>query len=96
MDMEDMEVEKAKELEDQTVIPEVIDDLPKMLTGHVSGCKKLNVRELPTIAAKILCEITEGSELMIDSVDTTDSFYRVVLPSGLEGYCVKEFITINE
>ena len=62
--------------------------------GQVVGCKKLNVRKLPSQDAKILCELTERSEVMIDEKASTALFYKVCTESGIDGYCVKKFIKI--
>lgn len=88
----DMEVEK---IEEETEVSEPIDDSVRLTAGFVSSCKKLNVREHPDKNANILCEVVENTELMVDPVAISSGFYRVVLPSGIEGYCVKDFIAIK-
>lgn len=64
--------------------------------GVVSGCEKLYVREKGTKESKDLCIITKGSEVKVDLTDTSsEEFYKVVTPTGVEGYCMKKFITIK-
>lgn len=62
--------------------------------GKVNGCKKLNVRNLPNQDAKILCEIVDGSEVMIDEAGSTATYYKVCTEYGIDGYCMKKFIKV--
>lgn len=63
--------------------------------GVVSNCNKLNIREEPSLDANIVCEITSTTELMIDENESTEEFYKVFTMSGLEGFCMKKFITVQ-
>lgn len=68
----------------------------KPVIGVVSGCVKLNVREEPKIDAKVLGTINEGTEVEIDKIKpTTNNFYAVYTSTGLEGFCMKDFITVK-
>lgn len=62
--------------------------------GRVYGCTKLNVRSMPNRDAKILAEVVEGSELMIDDGDSTAVFYKVCTERGIEGYCMKQYVKV--
>ena len=55
---------------------------------------KLNVRKEPSKEAGILCEILLAAEVMVNLSGSTDDFYKVVTTSGVEGYCMKKFISI--
>ena len=66
---------------------------PKPVTGTVSGCAKLNVRKAPNKDAEILAVINEGSEVVINRIKSTVDFYAVCTAAGIEGYCMKKFIT---
>jgi uncharacterized protein YgiM (DUF1202 family) len=87
------------------VIATVVESTPEVETtpeppvepieGFVSGCKKLNIREEATLEGKILCEVSEGTTLMIDENESTDAWYRVYTETGVEGYCMKIFVTIE-
>lgn len=63
--------------------------------GVVENCNKLNVREKPSLDSTIICEINSQTELMIDESKSTDDFYKVLTVSGLEGFCMKKFITVQ-
>ena len=63
--------------------------------GVVANCNKLNVREKPTVEAPVVCEVVCQTELMIDENESTEEFYKVFTMSGLEGFCMKKFITVQ-
>lgn len=79
-----------------TYVSETHDETEEIKIGLVSNCKKLNVREKPTVEAPVVCEIVCRTELMIDESESTDEFYKVFTASGLEGFCMKKFITIQQ
>ena len=92
------EVEVSEEIE--TVVESVVESEPyeepvePTKIGKVFGCKKLNVRDLPSKASNIVTEIFEGVELIIDEKGSTALFYKVCTEHGIEGYCMKEFIKV--
>lgn len=61
----------------------------------VVNCNKLNVREEPSLDSTIVCEVNSQTELMIDESESTDDFYKVFTASGIEGFCMKEFIAVQ-
>lgn len=83
-------------IEDQSVAQEietvVAPETRKI--GKVYGCKRLNVRETPNTTAAIVSEIVEGVEVMIDEQLSNGLFYKICTEHGIEGYCMKKFITI--
>jgi hypothetical protein len=64
--------------------------------GFVTNCKKLNIREEPKIDSAIVCEVDYQTELMIDENESTEEFYKVFTAAGIEGFCMKKFITIQK
>ena len=84
---------------EQTTEPEVIKQVEpvvensEMKIGFVTGCSKLNVRCEPWPKAPIICEIEQNTEVEIDMAKSTSDFYKVYLASGIEGFCVKTYIT---
>lgn len=85
----DSEMTEDSELE----VSEVED--PKPVIGIVIGCAKLNVRELSTKDSEALGTIDEGSEVEIDKLKSTSDFYKICTATGLEGFCMKNFIAIK-
>lgn len=74
---------------------ESTDEEPKYVTGTVTDCVKLNVREYPNSTAMILGTIHADAELIVDNEESTEDFYKIYTSVGLEGYCMKKFITIK-
>jgi uncharacterized protein YgiM (DUF1202 family) len=64
--------------------------------GIVTGCLSLNVREEPKPDASILGTINSLSEVMLDSKESTDEYYKICTVSGIEGFCAKKYITIKQ
>lgn len=64
--------------------------------GVVTGCIKLNVRKKPDVKADVVCEIVCLSEVVVDEEASTSDFYKVYTVSGVDGFCMKKFITIKE
>ena len=102
LEVEDTVEEKVDEpIEGQIVIPEVEPIVPEPVVepenrkfGKVNNCKKLNIRKLPSRDAEIVSELIEGSEVMIDEKESTALFYKICTEHGIEGYCMKDYITV--
>lgn len=83
---------------DETVEPDIVEaapELPTAVTGIVSGCKKLNVRNKPSATAAILTTVNVGDEVEIAQPAMDGEFYKVTLRNGIPGYCMKKFITVK-
>ena len=96
-EIEEETVEEEQPLEGQTTIPEVEPEVPAAEAhtfGKIVGCKKLNVRKLPSRDAEIVSELIEGSEVMIDEKESTALFYKICTEHGIEGFCMKDFIKV--
>lgn len=76
------------------VEPEPIVETMVRKIGKVSGCNKLNVRKLPSKSAEVVSVIDDGAEVMIDEDASTVMFYKICTEYGIEGYCMKKFITM--
>lgn len=85
-------VEEVKPEPIPTPAPVVKPEPSKPLTGKVTGCAKLNVRESANATANVLAVINEGSEVVINKIKSTVDFYAVCTAAGVEGYCMKKFI----
>ena len=75
-------------------IEESISDV-NSITGIVSDCKKLRVRNAPGLDSDVICEIEAGSIVEIDEVNSTEEFYKVCTETGIDGYCMKKFIKVE-
>ena len=93
LEVEEAVKEKVEEpLEGQIAIPEVEPEIRKF--GKITGCKKLNIRKLPSRDSEIISELVEGSEVMIEENESTALFYKICTAHGIEGYCMKNFIKV--
>lgn len=63
--------------------------------GKVSNCKKLNVRVKPNTKCDVVCVIDKGAAVKIDKSKSTRAFYKV-LGNDFEGFCMKEYITVEQ
>ena len=64
--------------------------------GVVSGTKKLNVRAEPSLDSEIVCVLSKDSKVMIDLEQSTDDWFNVYTEAGLDGYCMSDYVTIEE
>ena len=78
----------------QPDIPEVV-QAPTVM-GVVVDCARLNVRKHPSRGAEVVCEIGRGTPLVIDEDASTDDFYKICTVTGIEGFCVKDFVSIHK
>lgn len=91
---EDVTEDIAEVTEAETETAPVI-EVVKPKVGIVTGCIKLNVRKAASPTAEILGVIEEGSEVQIDNDFNAPDFYKVSAATGLEGFCMKKFITVK-
>ena len=76
--------------------PVIEKEMPKPTIGVVDGCAKLNVRMKPSLEAGIVCEISAGTRVLIDTAFINNDWYAICLENGIEGYCMKKLIKIVE
>lgn len=93
VDVEITEVSEAEVIAEETTENETAAETVKV-KGVVGNCKKLNVRVAPNADATPICVITVKSELTIDTTQSTDEWYKVCTAAGVEGYCMKAYVTI--
>ena len=88
-------------LPEDDIVEEIV-DTPKTIEqkpivfGKVTGCAKLNVRQESNLQSDILCCLFKNDEIEIDEDKSTEEFYAICTPAGLEGYCLKKFIEIRK
>ena len=68
----------------------------ELVFGVVTNCVRLNIREEPNISAPIITEVNALSELMIDLAASNEEWYSVCTEAGIEGFCMKKFVTIKQ
>lgn len=85
------EAEQAQEIVEES--QKVEESIPTV--GFVDNCECLRVRKESNVDSEELCIINKLSEVVIDLDNSTDYFYKVTTSEGVEGYCMKKFITIK-
>ena len=73
---------------------EFVETLDDPIIGVVTDCLKLNLRAEPSLDAEVICEINASTELVITPEESTNYFFKVCTSAGIEGFCMKKFITI--
>ena len=91
----EVKIEPVTEQPMEVVTEETPGETPAKI-GVVTGCVKLNVRKKPDVKADVVCEIVCLSEVVVDEEASTSEFYKVYTVSGVDGFCMKKFITIKE
>ena len=99
----EMKTVKNEEVINEVVTPEVEETVeevidtptPKTFKGVVSGCSKLNVRKKANLKADVLTVINAKAEVTVYPEDSTKDWYKVNI-NGVEGFCMKKFITIKD
>lgn len=94
------ESEYEPETETETeVISDTEDSISEDYVNEVSGyvnCLRLNVRKDKRISDNIIGKLKEDDEVSIDLSESEDVWYKISTKSGLEGYCLKEFIDLKQ
>ena len=73
-----------------------VQNVATFVKGVVTGCKKLHLRKEPNKGAASLCILDENAEVTVNFEEsTTADFYKVCTAAGIEGYCMKKFISIK-
>lgn len=68
-----------------------------ILYGIVTNCKQLNVRrEAQKRADNVLCVISAGDVLEIHKDRSTNAWFYVTTADSIAGYCMKEFVAVEQ
>lgn len=57
--------------------------------------KELNIRDKASKAGKVVATVKPKTKLTINETKSTNGWYAVITKEGVEGFCMKEFITIK-
>lgn len=63
--------------------------------GVVSDGVTLNVFRYPWPESEIVGELTDSMEFAIDEYESVGMFYKICTAAGIEGFCLKKFVTIT-
>lgn len=92
--------------ESVTKIETVPDDKNKFVVGKVSikDNQKLCVRKEPCLGSDVLTRLSNNEQIRVNNFDDETNFYKISTRNKktvgnvelIEGFCAKEFITIQE
>lgn len=95
---------KKKNKETPKVVEPVIDEVieatevkeePKIKTGVVTECEKLNVRAKASVESDVVTVITKGTKLTIESFEVGSTWLKVSTESGVKGFVMAKFVTVK-
>ena len=78
-------------LEVKTEAPKA--EVETTIIGTVVGCSKLNVRAKPSTDADILVVLDVNSEVKVDPARSAVGWVKVITAAGVEGFCMRKFIS---
>lgn len=75
---------------------DLVEEIPveesTIVNGVVTDCVHLRLRRDP--GGKVIALLDAGDEVLVDTLQSTDEWYKVYTKDDLDGFCMKEFITI--
>lgn len=87
--------EEVETLTEEDVMDAEVTEQGTLVKGVVIGCIKLNVRKEAKPGSEVLLIIDKDTEVNILLEESTEEFYKVTTSSGVEGYCMKQYIEIK-
>lgn len=81
---------------DDAIIEEESTVITDTVIGIVEGCTKLNIREADEPKAKVVCVVTNGSELTVDLTKSNPDWLNVETPDGKTGYCMAKYVSLGK
>ena len=82
----------AIELTEELVEEIPVEEPTTVVNGVVTNCLRLRLRKEPN--GTIISWLDAGDEVLVDTLQSTDGWYKVYTKDDLDGFCMKEFITI--
>lgn len=82
----------AIELTEEPVEENPVEEPTTIVNGVVTNCLRLRLRREPS--GNVIALLDAGDEVLVDTLQSTDKWYKVYTKDDLDGFCMKEFITI--
>ena len=92
----DVTEEVEEEIAEVNEPEEATKEADSTVVGYVSGCLKLNIREEGYPGANVVCVVPEKTALLIEVAESNDEWYKVYTETGMEGFCMKQYVTLSE
>lgn len=87
-------VETNEEIEPVEEAVEVVEAPAESITGVVDYCAKLNVRTAPDLDGDVIASLAKRTEVEIDLSKSTDEWYHICTATGIEGFCMRQYIYV--
>ena len=85
-------IELTEEQVEEIPVEEIPVEESTIVNGVVTNCLRLRLRKEPN--GTIISWLDAGDEVLVDTLQSTDEWYKVYTKDDLDGFCMKEFITI--
>lgn len=83
-------------MKDEKVIDTENQEPPtEIMTGLVTNCVKLNIRKEANKEADVVCVVDALTKLIIDPNNSTDEWFSVCTETGVAGFCMRDFVTVD-
>ena len=89
-----VETEVVEEVLEEVVKVEEVPQPP--VVGFVSNCDRLNVREKPYKGSNVLTILPGGCDVIVNEHLSTENFYHVQTRHAIQGFCQKDYISIQK
>lgn len=64
-------------------------------SGVIVNCLWTSLHEKPRNDSEVVCDLLALSEVLVFPEQSVGDFYLVHLPSGDEGYCLKDHVAVR-
>ena len=87
--------ESVEEVTEEVIEGPVIEPPTEPLYG-VINCERLRIRKEPHVAIdNVVALVTRNTEVMVDPDTSDDQWCHVYTSAGLDGYCMRDYVTIK-
>lgn len=95
-DLNPIEPAVTEPVETAEPVEPVVEETTKFVVGTVVGCTSLNVRAMPDRKAEVISILMSDTEVQVAADESLDEWYHVFTASGLDGFCMKNYIACKE
>lgn len=86
-------IEVVETIEEPKAKPQPVVKFP---IGHVANCAKLNIRKAPDKNSMVITVVDAGAELTINPNGSTEEWYKVRTIDGAKGFCMKDYVAVEQ
>ena len=82
-------------VEETVEVTEPSKEEPTYSNAYIVDCSSLNIRCAPSIDADIMCSVGSRTSLQVELAKSTDDWFKVCTPAGIDGYCMRKYVRIK-